>query len=71
MKTYFEELKEKGYYLIAEIGVNYYDIAEKKRIALLDAAKLMIKEAKQCGINAVKFQSYKAEKLAAKLSPAY
>ena len=71
MKTYFEELKEKGYYLIAEIGVNYYDIAEQKGISLLDAAKLMIKEAKQGGINAVKFQSYKAEKLAAKLSPAY
>ncbi len=71
MKSYFEELKKYGYYLIAEIGVNYYDIAKKYDISLLEAAKLMIKEAKQCGINAVKFQSYKAEKLASKFSPAY
>ena len=71
MKGYFEELEEKGYYLIAEIGVNYYDIANKYGISLMDAAKLMVKEAKQCGINAVKFQSYKAEKLASKFSPAY
>ncbi|MCI8669509.1 MAG: acetylneuraminic acid synthetase [Lachnospiraceae bacterium] len=71
MKGYFEELEEQGYYLIAEIGVNYYDIAVKNEITLLDAAKLMISEAKQCGINAVKFQSYKAEKLASKVSPAY
>ena len=71
MIRYFEELEEQGYYLIAEIGVNYYDIADKKGISLLEAAKLMVKEAKQCGINAVKFQSYKAEKLASKHSPAY
>lgn len=71
MKTYYKELKENGYYLIAEIGVNYYDIAEKRGINLLEAAQLMIKEAKQCGINAVKFQSYKAEKLASKFSPSY
>lgn len=71
MKGYFEALEEQGYYLIAEIGVNYYDIAAKNGIPLLDAAKLMIKEAKECGLDAVKFQSYKAEKLAAKFSPSY
>ena len=71
MKGYFEALEEQGYYLIAEIGVNYYDIAAKNGISLLDAAKLMIKEVKECGLDAVKFQSYKAEKLAAKISPSY
>ena len=37
----------------------------------MDAAKLMIKEVIECGLDAVKFQSYKAEKLAAKISPSY
>lgn len=57
--------------LIAEIGVNYYDIAKKFSITPMDAAKLMIKEAKNAGIHAVKFQTYKAETLAAKNSPSY
>ena len=58
-------------FLIAEIGVNYYDIAEKEGISNMDAAKLMIDEAIACGVDAVKFQSYKAEKIASKNSPAY
>lgn len=62
---------EGKFVLIAEIGVNYYDIAEKMSISLMDAAKLMIMEAKGAGIHAVKFQSYKAETLAAKNSPSY
>ena len=45
-------------FLIAEIGVNYYDIAKKENISNMDAAKLMVKEAKDAGCNAVKFQSY-------------
>ncbi|TQR12722.1 N-acetylneuraminate synthase family protein [Psychrobacillus soli] len=57
--------------LIAEIGVNYYDIAKKLNITTMEAAKLMIKEAKEAGIHAVKFQSYKADTLAAKESPSY
>ncbi len=57
--------------LIAEIGVNYYDIALQEGILPLDAAKLMIKRAKEAGIHAVKFQTYKAETLAAKKSPYY
>lgn len=57
--------------LIAEIGVNYYDIAKKENISLMDAAKLMVLEAKKSGIHAVKFQSYKANTLAAKDSPSY
>ena len=57
--------------LIAEIGVNYYDIAVKEGITPMQAAKLMIKEAKSAGIHAVKFQTYKAENLAVKESPSY
>ena len=58
-------------FLIAEIGVNFYDIAEERQISNMDAAKLMIDEAKLCGVDAVKFQSYKAETIASKNSPAY
>ncbi len=58
-------------YLIAEIGVNFYDIAQKEEISDMDAAKLMIDEAKKCGVDAVKFQSYKAETIASKNSPSY
>lgn len=58
-------------FLIAEIGVNYYDIAKKENITNIDAAKLMIKEAKISGADAVKFQSYKADTIASKNSPAY
>lgn len=58
-------------FLIAEIGVNFYDIAKKEGISDIDAAKLMIDEAKSCGVDAVKFQSYKAETIASRNSPAY
>jgi len=61
---------KKGY-IIAEIGVNYYDIATKENIPLMDAAKLMIREAKEAGADAVKFQSYKANKIASVNSPSY
>ena len=57
--------------IIAEIGVNYYDIATKYDISLEQAARLMIIEAKNAGATAVKFQSYKADKIAAKDSPSY
>ncbi|MDO5157081.1 MAG: N-acetylneuraminate synthase family protein [Eubacteriales bacterium] len=57
--------------LIAEAGVNYYDIAIKENISNMDAAKLMIKKAAEAGLPAIKFQTYKAETLAAKESPSY
>lgn len=57
--------------LIAEIGVNYYDIAVKENISNIDAAKKMVREAKNAGVDAVKFQTYKAETIAAKESPSY
>ena len=64
-------LADGKFVLIAEIGVNYYDIATKENITPMEAAKLMIKEAKDAGIHAVKFQTYKAGTLAAKASPYY
>lgn len=72
MKHIIEDnLKKNEFILIAEIGVNYYDIAKKEGITPMDAAKLMIVEASQAGIHAVKFQSYKAETIASKDSPYY
>ncbi|QYZ79829.1 acetylneuraminic acid synthetase [Methanofollis formosanus] len=58
-------------FVIAEIGVNYYDIAQKEQNDPLDAAKEMIAAAAGAGADAVKFQTYKAEKLASRYSPAY
>ena len=58
-------------YLIAEMGVNFYDSAIKLGITPLEAAKLYIDEAATAGIDCVKFQSYKAETIAAKKSPSY
>lgn len=71
MENILNRIKEKKFTLIAEIGVNYYDIAKKMNISPMEAAKLMISEAKKAGIHAVKFQTYKAETLAAKKSPYY
>lgn len=72
MKHIIEERVKAGkFVLIAEIGVNYYDIAKEKNISPMDAAKLMVKEAADAGVHAVKFQSYKAETLASVNSPYY
>lgn len=57
--------------LIAEVGVNYYDIANKLNLCPLEAAKLMVYRAADAGIHAVKFQTYKADTLAARNSPYY
>lgn len=66
-----ERIKDNKFVLIAEIGVNYYDIAKKYNITNMEAAKLMVRKAKEVGIHAVKFQTYKANTLAAKDSPSY
>lgn len=50
-------------YVIAEIGVNHE--------GSLDLAKRLILEAKEGGAHAAKFQTYKADLLASKHSPAY
>ena len=58
-----EITKDSMPYIIAEIGVNHEGSMEK--------AKELIEMAKQGGADAAKFQSYKAETLASKNSPAY
>lgn len=70
-KVIEERIKNGKFVLIAEVGVNYYDIAKENHISPMEAAKLMVREAAEAGIHAVKFQSYKAETLAAKDSPYY
>lgn len=42
-------------FLIAEISFNFYDLAQKDESSYLDVAKLLIKKAKECSINAVDF----------------
>lgn len=69
--TIVSRVREGKFVLIAEIGVNYYDIASERGISPMDAAKLMVDEAQKAGIHAVKFQTYKASTLAAKDSPYY
>ena len=58
-------------YLIAEIGVNYYDSAKELGITPFEAAKLYVKSVKDSGADCAKFQSYKAETIVSKNSPAY
>ena len=58
-------------YVIAEMGVNFYDTAKVMGISPLEAAKLYIDEAAKVGIDCAKFQSYKANTIVSKNSPAY
>lgn len=58
-------------YLIAEMGVNFYDTAKVMKISPLEAAKLYIDKAAEVGIDCAKFQSYKANTIVSKNSPAY
>lgn len=58
-------------YVIAEMGVNFYDTARVLNITPLEAAKLYIDAAANVGINCAKFQSYKADTIVSKNSPAY
>lgn len=71
LNVIIERATKGKFVLIGEIGVNYYDIAIKEDIYPMDAAKLMIDRAKEAGIHAVKFQTYKACTLAVKASPSY
>ena len=71
MSKLVERITAGEFVLIAEIGVNYYDIATKLGISNMEAAKLMCDEARAVGIHAVKFHSYTAENLAAAESPAF
>lgn len=58
-------------YVIAEMGVNFYDTAKVLGISPLAAAKLYIDKAAEVGIDCAKFQSYKAGTIVSKNSPAY
>ena len=58
-------------YLIAEIGVNFYDTAKTMNISPLEAARLYIDKVAEAGIDCAKFQSYKAGTIVSKNSPAY
>ena len=58
-------------YLIAEIGVNFYDTARIKGISPIQAAKLYIDKVAESGADCAKFQSYKADTIVSKNSPAY
>lgn len=58
-------------YVIAEMGVNFYDTAKELGISPLEAAKLYIDKAAEAGIDCAKFQSYKAGTIVSKNSPAY
>lgn len=71
LETILERCKRGWFTLIAEIGVNYYDVAEKLNISLMEAAKFMVLAARNAGIHVAKFQTYKAETLASKHSPSY
>ena len=71
MESLIERIERQNYIIIAEIGVNYYDIARQRGISNMEAAKLMCHEAFMAGADAVKFQTYKAGKIASKYSPSY
>lgn len=58
-------------YLIAEMGVNFYDTAKVLNIEPIEAAKLYIDKAAEAGVDCAKFQSYKANTIVSKNSPAY
>lgn len=58
-------------YFIAEMGVNFYDTAKVLGISPLEAAKKYIDAAAEVGVDCAKFQSYKAETIVSKNSPAY
>lgn len=58
-----DNLKFDTPYIIAEAGVNHE--------GSIDLAKRLIDEAAEAGANAIKFQTYKANRIATKQSPAY
>ncbi len=58
-------------YVIAEMGVNFFDTARALDISPLEAAKMYIDSAAYAGVDCAKFQSYKAGTIVSKNSPAY
>lgn len=64
-------MRETKPYLIAEMGVNFYDTAKAEGISPMEAAKRYIDGAAEAGCDCAKFQSYKAGTIVSKNSPAY
>lgn len=64
-------MRETRPYLIAEMGVNFYDTAREEGITPMEAAKRYIDGAADAGCDCAKFQSYKADTIVSKNSPAY
>ena len=64
-------MKNTKPYIIAEMGVNFYDTARVLNISPLKAAKMYIDGAAEAGCDCAKFQSYKADTIVSKNSPAY
>ena len=61
--SFFDHMKSFSPYIIVDIGVNHE--------GSINVAERLINDAFEAGANAVKFQSYKAEKIASTNSPAY
>ncbi|MBS4876444.1 MAG: N-acetylneuraminate synthase family protein [Clostridiales bacterium] len=66
-----ENIKMNRPYVIAEMGVNFYDTAKALNVSALEAAKMYIDAASEAGVDCAKFQSYKAGTIVSKNSPAY
>lgn len=58
-------------YLIAELGVNFYDTARAEGISPMEAARRYVDGVAEAGCDCAKFQSYKADTIVSKNSPAY
>lgn len=52
---------QENVFIVAEIGCNHNGDPK--------LAKKMVEEAKKCGVNAVKFQTFKADLLISKIAP--
>lgn len=57
-------------FIIADISLAYYEFAKQEEIADIEAAKFLIDEAQSCGVDAVMFQSFKAENVLSRDSSA-
>lgn len=64
-------MRDSHPYVIAEMGVNFFDTAKQLEISAMDAAKKYVQAAADAGCDCAKFQSYKANTIASKNSPAY
>lgn len=64
-------MRKSNPYLIAEMGVNFFDTARLEGMSPMEAAKRYVDAAAEAGCDCAKFQSYKAGTIVSKNSPAY